>query len=165
MYRNVKQRSFTRKKYMGGVPRSQVIHYDMGNRTATFPISLSLLADERCQIRHTALEAARITANKSMTAAAGREGFYMKLRPYPHEVLRENKQATGAGADRVSSGMRGSYGKNVSTAARISKGQKVFTISVEKKHFIAAKDALRKAGHKLPTPTRIIVDKGMEFVQ
>ena len=30
MYRNVRQRSFTRRKYMGGVPGSQVIHYDMG---------------------------------------------------------------------------------------------------------------------------------------
>ena len=104
---------------MGGVPGSQVIHYDMGDKANnSFPIKVSLLAGEKCQIRHTALEAARITANRHLTADTGKMGFYMKLRVYPHEVLRENKQATGAGADRVSSGMRGAFGKNVGTAAR-----------------------------------------------
>ncbi len=150
---------------MGGVPGSHVIHYDMGNKTADFPIKISLIADERCQIRHTALEAARITANRSMISAAGRAGYHIKLRVYPHEVLRENKQATGAGADRVSSGMRGAYGKNVGTAARVSAGQKIFTISVNKDTFNSAKDSLRKAGQKLPTPVRIVVDQGMELVQ
>ncbi|HJH31571.1 MAG TPA: 50S ribosomal protein L16 [Methanosarcinaceae archaeon] len=164
MYRNVKQRSFTRRKYMGGVPGSQVIHYDMGNKTAEFPIKVTLIANERCQIRHTALEAARITANRAMTSAAGREGFHLKLRVYPHEVLRENKQATGAGADRVSSGMRGAYGKNVSTAARVSAGQKIFTVSVEKEHFESAKNSMWRAGQKLPTPVRIVVDQGQELV-
>ncbi|UGV40137.1 50S ribosomal protein L16 [Methanococcoides orientis] len=165
MYRNVKSRSNTRRKYMGGVPGSHVIHYDDGNKTAEFPVKVTLISDERCQIRHTALEAARITANRSMTTAAGRAGYHMKLRVYPHEVLRENKQATGAGADRVSSGMRAAWGKNVGTAARVAAGQKVFTISVNKEHFPMAKDALRKAGQKLPTPVRIVVDQGMELVQ
>ncbi|MGP8320255.1 MAG: 50S ribosomal protein L16 [Methanosarcinaceae archaeon] len=164
MYRNVKQRSFTRRKYMGGVPGSQVIHYDMGNKTKQFPIKVTLEAKEKCQIRHTALEAARITANRAMTNAAGRESFHLKLRVYPHEVLRENKQATGAGADRVSSGMRGAYGKNVSTAARVNADQKIFTVSVEKKHFEAAKNSMWRAGQKLPTPIRIVVDQGQELV-
>ncbi len=165
MYRNVRQRSFTRRKYMGGVPGSQVIHYDMGSKSEDFPVILSLISNERCQIRHTALEAARITANRAIMAAAGRTGFHLKLRVYPHEVLRENKQATGAGADRVSSGMRGAYGKNVGTAARVSAGQKIFTISVNKENYLIAKDALRRAGHKLPTPVRIVIDQGLELVQ
>lgn len=165
MYRNVTSHSFTRRKYMGGVPGSQVIHYDMGNKSAEFPVKVTLLAKERCQLTHKSLEAARITSNRAMTNNVGRSDFHLKLRVYPHEVLRENKQATGAGADRVSSGMRGAFGKNVGTAARVSAGQKIFTISVNKEHFAMAKDALRKAGHKLPTPTRIVVDQGQELVQ
>ena len=166
MYRNVRQRSFTRRKYMGGVPGSQVIHYDMGDKANTsFPIKLSLLAEEKCQIRHTALEAARITANRHLIADAGKMGFYMKLRVYPHEVLRENKQATGAGADRVSSGMRRAFGKNVGTAARVEPMQKIFTVAVEKQNFQAAKKALWHAGQKLPTPCRIVIDEGAELVQ
>lgn len=166
MYRNVRQRSFTRRKYMGGVPGSQVIHYDMGDKAnTTFPVKISLIVEEKCQIRHVALEAARITANRHLVADTGKMGFYMKLRVYPHEVLRENKQATGAGADRVSSGMRRAFGKNVGTAARVNAMQKIFTVAVEKQNFPAAKKALWHAGQKLPTPFRIVVDEGAELVQ
>ena len=166
MYRNVRQRSFTRRKYMGGVPGSQVIHYDMGDKANnSFPIKISLIVEERCQIRHVALEAARITANRHLVADTGKMGFYMKLRVYPHEVVRENKQATGAGADRVSSGMRRAFGKNVGTAARVYPLQKIFTVAVEKQNFQAAKDALWHAGQKLPTPCRIVIDEGAELVK
>ncbi|MDD2439507.1 MAG: 50S ribosomal protein L16 [Methanosarcinaceae archaeon] len=165
MYRNVGQRSYTRRKYMGGVPGSQVIHYDMGNKSnPDFPIKLSLLAEEKCQIRHTALEAARIAANRHLLNNAGKDGYYMKLRVYPHEVLRENKQATGAGADRVSSGMRAAFGKNVGTAARVKAMQKIFTVSVGKENFELAKKALGHAGQKLPTPCRLVIEKGVELV-
>ncbi|ADE37227.1 50S ribosomal protein L16 [Methanohalophilus mahii] len=165
MYRNIKQRSYTRRKYMGGVPGSQVIHYDMGNKTADFQVKMSLISEEKCQMRHTALEAARISANRHMLSKIGRINYHFKLRVYPHEVLRENKQATGAGADRVSSGMRKAFGKAVGTAARVSAGQKIFTVSVNKKNFKHAKAALKRAGQKLPTPIRIVVDEGAELVQ
>lgn len=157
MYRNIKQHSYTRRTYMGGVPGVQIIHYDMGNlQKKDFQVKLSLCSKEKCAIRHTALEAGRITANRLMTNKVGRLNYYMKLRLYPHEVIRENKQATGAGADRVSSGMRAAFGKNVGTAARVNPMQKIFTISVNKEHFETAKKALKSAGQKLPTPTRII---------
>ncbi|MBO4301908.1 50S ribosomal protein L16 [Methanosarcinaceae archaeon] len=166
MYRNIKQQSYTRRKYMGGVPGVQIIHYDMGNtKRQDFPIKVSLCSLEKCAIRHTALEAARITANRHMVNSAGRDGYHIKLRVYPHEVIRENKQATGAGADRVSSGMRAAFGKNVGTAARVLPMQKIFTISVDKANFELAKKALRSAGQKLPTTTRIIIDQGAELVQ
>lgn len=166
MYRNVKQQSYTRRKYMGGVPGVQIIHFDMGDRKRQdFPVQVSLCVDEKCAIRHTALEAARIAANRYMTNNTDRKNFHIKLRVYPHEVLRENKQATGAGADRVSSGMRGAFGKNVGTAARVMPQQRIFTISVDKQYFIAAKKALCNAGQKLPSPTRIVIDKGAELVQ
>ena len=165
MYRNIKQQSYTRRKYMGGVPGIQIIHYDMGNtKKQTFPVKVSLCSLERCAIRHTALEAARITANRHMSNKAGRDNYHIKLRIFPHEVIRENKQATGAGADRVSSGMRAAFGKNVGTAARVVPMQKIFTISVEKHDFELAKKALRSAGQKLPTPTRIVIDEGAELV-
>ena len=101
MYRR-HERPYTRRKYMGGVPGSKVVHYDMGNLQEDFPIQLTLVIREPCQIRHTALEAARVAANRYLLKQVGRTGFHLKLRVYPHHVIRENKQATGAGADRVS---------------------------------------------------------------
>ena len=163
MYRR-RERPYTRRKYMGGVPGSKVVHYDMGNLTAEFPVTLTLLAKEPCQIRHSALESARVAANRYLMKSVGRMNFHMKLRIYPHHVIRENKQATGAGADRVSSGMRHAFGKAVGTAARVEADQKVFSVSVAPQNVIRAKNALKRAGHKLPTPVQIIVDRGEELI-
>jgi len=164
MYRKVKGPAYTRREYMGGVPASRITQFDLGNKSGDFPVELSLVARESCHIRHTALEAARITANRTITKKAGAVGYHLKVRVYPHQVLRENKQATGAGADRISQGMRKSFGKLVGTAARVPTGQRVITIRTNKQYFITAKDALRKAGMKLPTPVSIVIDKGEELV-
>ena len=87
-----------------------------------------------------------------------------KIRIYPNVVLREDKQATGAGADRVSDGMRKAFGKAVGTAARVNAGQSLMSIRTTKAHFQSAKEALRRASMKLPTPCRIVVEKGVELV-
>ncbi|MCK4613566.1 MAG: 50S ribosomal protein L16 [Thermoplasmata archaeon] len=164
MYRQIKGPAYTRREYMGGVPASRITQFDLGNKGGEFPVELSLVAKESCHVRHTALEAARITANRTISKKAGVMGYHLKVRTYPHHVLRENKQATGAGADRISQGMRNSFGKLVGTAARVSSGQKIITIRTNKQHFLTAKDALRKAGMKLPTPISIVIDKGEELV-
>ncbi len=164
MYRNIKDRAYTHREYMGGVPGSKVVQFDMGNLTEDFPVQLTLVAEESCQIMDRALEAARIAANRFLLRDVGRLDFHLKLRVYPHQVLRENKQATGAGADRVSDGMRGAFGKAVGTAARVKAGQKIMTLGVNNQHFLNAKSALARAGHKLPTPCRIIIEKGAEQV-
>tara|TARA_B110000116_G_scaffold73200_1_gene63460 strand:- start:2233 stop:2829 length:597 start_codon:yes stop_codon:yes gene_type:complete len=169
MYRSAKGLSYTRREYTGGIPNSRITNFHMGNRVAgeklEFPVELTLKVDNACQIRHTALEAARIIVNATIREAAGSQGYSLRVRVYPHQILRENKQATGAGADRVSQGMRCAFGKNVGTAARVTKNQKVITIQTSPAHFAAAKDALRKANCKLPTTSSIIVDRGHEHLK
>ena len=74
---------------------------------------------------------------------------------FPHQVLRENKQATGAGADRVSQGMRASFGKIVGTAARVQKNQAIITVDTFERNSAFVHDALRKAASKLPSSCTI----------
>jgi large subunit ribosomal protein L10e len=165
MYKNFSGPSYTRREYMGGVPGVKVTQFDMGNLTEDLPIAVTLVANETCQIRHDALEAARVSANRYLMSDVGKQNYRFKVRVYPHQVLRENKQATGAGADRVSDGMRRAFGKAVGTAARVYEGQGVFTIYTNKENFVKAKEALRRAGHKLPTPHHLIVEKGAELIK
>ena len=155
MYRDIKGRATTRKEYIGGVPNPRISQFDLGNLTADFPVEVSLIAKEKCHIIHRALEAARVAANRYIMKTAGKSNYRLKIRVYPHVVLRENKQATGAGADRVSQGMRKAYGKPVGTAARVKEGQKIMTIWTTPENIEKAKDALRRAIAKLPTPCRI----------
>ena len=89
----------------------------------------------------------------------------MRVHTFPHHVLRENKQATGAGADRVSQGMRCAFGKNVGTAARVKRGQRVISIQIQPEHYLTARDALRKASMKFPTPCTIRLIKGHEHLK
>jgi large subunit ribosomal protein L10e len=86
-------------------------------------------------------------------------GYHFKVRIYPHNVLRENKQATGAGADRVSQGMRSAFGKAVGTAARVKKGQKILTVYTTKQHIDSAIISLKRALYKLPMPCGVIVEE------
>mgnify|MGYP000944431493 CR=1 FL=1 len=162
MYRNLAKMPYTRREYMGGIPGSKIVQFDMGNLTQEFPIEISIVAEEACQIRHAALEAARISINRQLAKSVGRLNYHFKLRTYPHHVLRENKQATGAGADRVSEGMRRAFGKAVGTAARVRAGQKVFSVWVNPQHAKRAKVALQRGIHKLPTPARIVEEQVAE---
>jgi len=136
MYRDISKKAYTRRKYMGGVPGSKIVQFEMGNLSQEFPLEVDLLVDEACQIRHSALEAARITANRR---------------------LMKNKQATGAGADRVSEGMRLAFGKAVGTAARVEPNQRIMTVYSTPPYLEKIKDALRHSGHKLPTPSHLKV--------
>lgn len=158
MYRNLAKKAYTRKEYMGGIPGIKVVQFDMGNLTAEFPMEVHLIVDEACQIRHSALEAARMSINRKLTKDVGRSNFHLKLRTYPHHVLRENKQATGAGADRVSQGMRLAFGKAVGTAARVRPNQKIYTCYTTPQYLDKVKDALWHGGQKLPSSTHLDVD-------
>lgn len=164
MYTQIRGQAYTRREYMGGVPAPRISQFDLGNPNADFPVELTLRVKELCQIRHTALEAARISANRLLTKKAGTSNYYLKIRTYPHNVLRENKLATGAGADRVSSGMRAAFGKAVGTAARVKPGQAIITVRVPASAAVAAKEALWSASLKLPTPCFIQVEKGRELL-
>jgi large subunit ribosomal protein L10e len=155
MYREITQQAYTRREYMGGVPLSRITQFVFGNKNQKFDVTISLNSDERCQIRHTALESARISANRALEKKIGLQDYRLTVKLYPHHVLRENKQATGAGADRVSQGMRAAFGKAVGTAARVKPNQDIMIVETNKKNIDFVKEALRKASSKLPTACNI----------
>src|SRR2546427_8719308 len=133
MYREIRGQAYTRKEYMGGIPQVRIGQWDIGDLRTKFPVKLHLVAEEQCQIRHIALEAARISANRYISKKVG-NAYHLKLRLFPHNVLRENKIATGAGADRISEGIRAAFGAPVGTAARVNPGTNVFTSSRPEDH-------------------------------
>ena len=169
MYRRLKGPAYTRRKYIGGVPNNRIMQFHVGNRraaeTGQFTDVIELRSDNNCQIRHTALEAARVISNSTIRNEAGAQGYALRVHTFPQDVLRENKQATGAGADRVSQGMRCAFGKNVGTAARVKRGQRVISIQIQPEHYLTARDALRKASMKFPTPCTIRLIKGHEHLK
>ena len=159
------QRPYTRqsirvpkKGYVKGVPKPKITEFELGIK-ADYDTSVFLISERDVQIRHNALESARVTAVQNMEKNLTRGNtFFMKIRVYPHHVIRENALATGAGADRFKQGMRQSFGKPIGTAAQVDKGQKIIEIRVNKNNIPLAKNALKRSAYKLPTPCRLLVE-------
>ena len=156
-FREIKNMAYTRRKYMGGVPGSKIVKFTMGDPNKDFAYTLELINLKEGQIRHNALEAARIAANRVLEGSVGRENFFLKIIPYPHQILREHKRINVAQADRFQEGMKKAYGKPVGTAARIKTRSPILVARVDDGGLDAAKEALKRASDKFPVPCRILV--------
>ncbi len=163
MYTKISGPAYTRKEFMGGVPYPKITTFVQGNQKRNFDIEFRLIAEESCQIRHIALEAARISINRKMTEGTGQDNYFLQIRPYPHQVIREHKMATGAGADRISSGMRRAFGRPVGTAARVQSSDIIMVARTNAEQARRLRDALHKASIKLPTPCKIEITKGKDL--
>ena len=156
-YRKGNGQPYTRKKYIKGKPQIKIAKFE-GGQKGDYDFSVQLLINEKMQLTHMAIESTRLTANKRLEKTAGETGYFSKLRIYPHVLLRENKMIAAAGADRLQEGMRRAFGKAVSLAARVNRGQCIMEFQVKKEHLEAAQNALKSACVKLPgTPTFRVV--------
>ena len=151
---------FKAKSYIRMTPNVKVVRFNTGDPSKEFEYTLNLLSKSDLQIRDNALESARQTSNKLLETFLGLNGFHLRVNVYPYQVLREHSLASGAGADRFSSGMAHPFGKPIGVAARIKRGQTIFQVKVNKQNIGVAKQALERASKKLPCACMIqIVEK------
>jgi large subunit ribosomal protein L10e len=158
-YRTPRGQPYTREKYIHGSPPSKISRFILGDTKAQFPFRVSLVSLASVQIRHNAIEATRVAANKVMFDKLGETGYRIHVRVYPHIVLRENRMIATAGADRLQEGMRRAFGKPTGRAARVKINQSMLDIYVTDAHVETAKQALRTSSTKLPQKCRIDVEK------
>ena len=146
-----------KKGFVKGVPDRKIHKFETGT-LAKYPLRTYLVSTSEAQVRHNALEAARIAANKYLDKTIGKEGFFLKILIFPHHVMRENALATGAGADRFSEGMRRAFGKAIGLAARVKPNQRILEVRSDEGNEGFIKEALRRASMKFPTPCRVIFE-------
>jgi large subunit ribosomal protein L10e len=147
-----------KKGYVKGVPGIKINKFEMGDAKKKFSLKAWLVSENGVQIRHNALEAARVTTNRYMEKTVGKGNYFIKVLIYPHHVLRENTLATGAGADRFQTGMRKAFGKPIGQAARVKPGQNILEVRADKSKQKFVKDALRRSSAKFPTPCSIVYE-------
>lgn len=150
---------FRKKGFVKSRPGKKIIKFDMGdleNRGTNFPICLKMISKDDAQVRTNAIEAARISILRRIEKKYGRFGFYFRLKAVPHQVIRENPLAAGAGADRLSTGMKHSFGKTIGTAAQVKKGSVVLEVFVQEGEENFAREALKVGSSKLPIKTSIV---------
>jgi large subunit ribosomal protein L10e len=167
-YRYCKNKPYPKSRYCRGVPDPKIRIFDLGRKKAAtdeLPFCVNLVSDEREQLSSEALEAARVAANKYLTATAGKDGFHLRVRVHPFHVIRINKMLSCAGADRLQTGMRGAFGKPQGTVARVDIGQILMSVRVKEQHVEAAKEALRRSKYKFPGRQRIYVSRYWGFTR
>jgi large subunit ribosomal protein L10e len=146
-------------KYIHGAPAPKISKFMMGDTKSQFEYRFSLVAQGPVQVRHNALEAARVAANKVLFDSLGETGYKIHLRLYPHIILRENRMIATAGADRLQEGMRRAFGKPTGRAARIKYGQSILDIYVNSNAIESAKQALHAGSKKLSVACIITQEK------
>ncbi len=161
-YRGYK-RAYTRfskyKKlcYVRARPANRISRYTGGTQEK-YQYNVHLIASSSLQIRDNALESARQTSNRALETVLAKSGYFIQMRVFPHHIVRENPLASGAGADRLSTGMAHNYGKPIGLAAQVKKGQPIFTVKTNKENLALARKALKRAMYKVPCHCSVVVE-------
>lgn len=170
-YRTMK-RAYTRiatrvqkKAFIKGVPAPRIREFEMGNKKAPFDWKINMIAKKDMQLRSNALEAARMAGNKTLENNIGIANYHYHITKYPHHVLRENCMATGAGADRFSTGMAKSFGKIVGVAARVKKGEIIAYVRLNNQFTAVGVRSLQKTALKLGLPVEITQSQMRELTK
>ncbi|MEA3514448.1 MAG: 50S ribosomal protein L16 [Nanoarchaeota archaeon] len=147
---------YRKKSFIRVRPHSKIVKYNMGDSKKKFDVTFDLISKGDLQIRHNAIESARLTCNRYLEKNLGKGGFYFEIRAFPHHILRENPLASGAGADRMSTGMKMSFGKPIGVAAQIRIGAPILSVSVNKNQMKVGREAVKKSSKKLPGKFSIV---------
>ena len=171
--KNVNKRAYCRiavkvhkKNFIGGVPGLKIRQFHMGIGDRKYSHVVHYETKEAVQIRDNAIEAVRQSVvrqlNKKLTAA----NYYMKVRVYPQFFLRENKQAQGAHADRIQTGMsQCPFGKVVGRASRVRPSQKIYSVLVDEANVKFVKDLFERMDSKMPGKMKTVVAKNVSNIK
>lgn len=151
------------KAYIKVVPNNKVVKYNLGNQKAhmegKFPLKLTLLSEESLQIRDNAIESGRMQMVKQLDERLPL-AYYMEVKVHPHHILRNNKTAAGAGADRLSSGMSRSFGTVEGRAAMVRAGHPIFIVyCADENAARVVRETFQMTKAKLPCATRVLFEK------
>jgi len=161
--KDTKGRPYTRKSkyrnlsYVRSTPTCKVTRFDSGGANRGLTHKAVLVSDYSVHLRHNCIESARVAVQRALDKDLPKTDYHFRIKAYPHHHLRENPLASGAGADRMSTGMKKSFGKVIGLAAKVKRDQEIMEVWVKEKDLIKAKNALQKANCKLPKKCRAIV--------
>lgn len=153
------------KNFIKASPGNKISKFNMGPKRSydenKYDTVIRVINQEKgiVQIRDNALEAARQSISRNLEKAIPGQ-FYFEVRVYPHHILRENKMLTGAGADRMQTGMSKAFGKTIGRAAMVKPNQEIYLIAVSgEKATQTVREMINIIKAKLPCKTKTLVEK------
>ncbi|MFX1396705.1 MAG: 50S ribosomal protein L16 [Promethearchaeota archaeon] len=151
-----------RREYARGGAQSKIVRFWGGNKSIPWEewdVVLGLKVSNQVQISSNALEAIRVTINSPLQKVLGRANFRLRIRSKPFQKYRENRMLAFAGADRVQSGMRNSFGRSTGVCARVRAGAIILDLGCDLKNLMKARERLRVAKMKISCSSQVVVLK------
>lgn len=158
-YQKKRSRSHRREFVRGGAD-TKIRMFDFGNRETgidTFEVRVGLVVLQDRRISHFTLEAIRVSLNRRLQVDMPKNAFHCRVRAHPHDVYREHAMMAFAGADRLSSGMRNSFGRPVGLCARVKAGSVILETGCELKYINQVKKALQVSGNKICSRVKVVM--------
>jgi large subunit ribosomal protein L10e len=155
-----KRSSNHRREYARGGAQSKIVRFWGGNKAvdwADWELVVGLKVNHQIQISSNSLEAVRISINGVLQRRLGRQNFRLRIRPKPFQKIRENRMLAFAGADRIQSGMRNSFGRSSGVCARVRAGQIIIDVGASIKDLPLVRDRLRIASMKVSSSCQIVI--------
>ncbi|MCK4380861.1 MAG: 50S ribosomal protein L16 [Candidatus Lokiarchaeota archaeon] len=157
-----KRSSNRRREYARGGAQSKIVRFWGGAKSVPWEdweLVVGLKVNSQIQISSNALEAIRITINGVLSRKLGTQNYRLRIRPKPFQKYRENRMLAFAGADRVQSGMRNSFGRSTGVCARVRAGQIVVDVGCYLRNLPLVRDRLRIASMKISSSCQIVILK------
>ena len=151
------------KSFVKTVPHQKIVKFSMGNdrlfREGKLPCQLKVISTQKVQIRHNSLEACRQFINKKLDKKFAGQ-YLFKIIPFPHHIQRENKILTGAGADRMQTGMQLSFGKPSGKSAIIKPNSGIFFIAVQNPRAVEfTRKVIKQVNPKIPCKIKVLYEE------
>jgi len=149
-----------RREYARGGAQSKIVRFWGGNKQrdwADWELVVGMKVNHQIQISSNSLEAIRITINGVLQRQLGRLNYRLRIRPKPFQKIRENRMLAFAGADRIQSGMRNSFGRSSGVCARVRAGQIIVDVGTSIKDLPVVRDRLRIASMKISSSCQTVI--------
>ncbi len=149
-----------RREYARGGAQSKIVRFWGGNKEKDWndwELVVGLKVNHQIQISSNSLEAIRITINSALQKKLGRLNYRVRIRPKPFQKIRENRMLAFAGADRIQSGMRNSFGRASGVCARVRAGQIIVDVGTSIKDLPLVRDRLRIASMKISSSCQTVI--------
>lgn len=158
-YRKAPNKPYTRHEYAKSIPESQLRILSYGNENRKYERKMSLISSQKGMILSRCLEACRTAVNGFLQKNMKESPYFWRFRTFPHHIVRERRFLGVAGADRIQSGMRKSFGNPVDRGAIINLNQPILEIWVNAEDLETAKKAVRRGKLKIGLDTRVKIEK------
>ena len=155
-----KRSSNHRREYARGGSQSKIGRFWGGAKETKWEdweLIVGLKVERQIQISSNSLEAIRISINGTLQRKLGRQNFRLRIRPKPFQKIRENRMLSYAGADRMQTGMRNSFGRSMGVCARVRAGQIIVDVGCYLRNLPLVRDRLRIASMKISSPCQIVI--------